>query len=75
MECERNYLLVGEKDEVNKKQKKSDLKNILQKFGKKSSLRITFMVVTATVCLFFFFAEFLLASHEIFRHFEWRVIL
>lgn len=55
MECERNYLLVGEKDEVNKKQKKkSDLKNILQKFGKKSSLRITFMVVTATVCLFFF---------------------
>ena len=25
--------------------------------------------------LFFFFAEFLLASHEIFRHFEWRVIL
>lgn len=37
------------------KTKKSDLKNILQKFGKKSSLRITFMVVTATVCLFFFF--------------------
>ena len=28
-----------------------------------------------SMLVFFFFAEFLLASHEIFRHFEWRVIL